>query len=88
MDDTTLIEVCDACLQASCWYGAFMCDAAQNAGTIMKTVAELRTLGREHPDYWSDEIRFAVYGCIPDTPADLAVTPDADTPSAPELTQP
>lgn len=48
-----LITVCDACLRASCWHGEFMCSDAQSAGTVQKTAAELRKLGREHRDHYS-----------------------------------
>ena len=51
-DAERLVTVCDACLQASCWQGEFMCQEAQGAGTVQKSVAELRLLNREHPDYW------------------------------------
>jgi hypothetical protein len=47
-----LVTVCDKCLMASCWHGTFMCDDAQGAGLIEKTVAELEKLGREHASYW------------------------------------
>jgi len=56
MDDTTEIIVCDKCLQASCWHGDFMCDDAQNAGTVKKTIAELKKLNREHPDHWEKQL--------------------------------
>lgn len=46
------ITVCDKCLQASCWQGIFMCDEAQFAGTVEKTIDELKALNLEHPDYW------------------------------------
>lgn len=46
------VTVCDKCLQASCWQGIFMCQEAQYAGITEKTVAELRKLGLENPDYW------------------------------------
>jgi len=46
------ITVCSECLQASCWLGIFMCQESKFAGTCEKTVAELRVLGRESPDYW------------------------------------
>lgn len=51
-DDDRLVTVCDKCLQASCWQGIFMCQDAQNAGTVEKTVRELKALGRENPSYW------------------------------------
>jgi hypothetical protein len=46
------ITVCDRCLQASCWQGVFMCDAARSAGTREATVAQLALLRREASDYW------------------------------------
>jgi len=52
-EDSRKVTVCDRCLQASCWQGSFMCDYARNAGVTDLKVAELRTLGREHPSYWS-----------------------------------
>lgn len=58
MTDSHLISnkvvVCDACLRASCWQGIFYCDDYKTAGTIEKTVEELRQLAREHPSYWED----------------------------------
>ena len=36
MNDNNIIIVCDKCLQASCWYGEFMCDEAKHAGIIEK----------------------------------------------------
>lgn len=49
------VTVCDNCLTASCWHGLFMCDEAQTAGTVEKTVAELEALKREHPQWWNEE---------------------------------
>ena len=46
------ITVCDKCLQASCWQGIFMCEEARYAGTVEKTVKELKELKLEHSDYW------------------------------------
>ena len=45
------ITVCDKCLTAACWYGIFMCDEAQWAGTVEKTRRELIALHRESTDY-------------------------------------
>ncbi len=59
MTDTDLITVCDKCIQASCWQGKFLCDEAQNAGTVQKTRAELRALNREHPSYWKTDDEMA-----------------------------
>ena len=52
VDDKAVVTVCDACLQASCWQGVFMCQAATGAGTVDKLVSELRALGLEHEDWW------------------------------------
>lgn len=51
--DETIVTVCSACLRACCWQGEFMCDAARTAGTVKRTVAELR-IGKhgEHESYW------------------------------------
>jgi hypothetical protein len=46
------VTVCDACLQASCWQGIFMCEEARDAGIVVKTIAELRELKLENEDYW------------------------------------
>jgi hypothetical protein len=59
MTKQKLITVCDACFQASCWQGVFMCDASQGAGTVQKTKAELRELGLEHPSYWKTDEELA-----------------------------
>lgn len=60
-----VIEVCDKCLRACCWYGEFMCDEARTAGLTYKTVEELKALKREHWNYWSDEYLKRVFGTIP-----------------------
>jgi hypothetical protein len=39
-----------------------MCDYADSAGLVVKTVAELRKLGREHEENWSDAKMIEVYG--------------------------
>lgn len=51
-DISVSVTVCDKCLQASCWQGIFMCDEARTAGTVVKTVGELRELNLENEDYW------------------------------------
>ena len=56
------VEVCSACLTAACWYGEFMCEEAINAGTVVKTVKELRRLNRESPTYWTNAKFYEVYG--------------------------
>jgi len=50
------VTVCSACLRASCWQGQFYCDEYRTAGTVVKTVAELRA-GQygEHESYWGDQ---------------------------------
>ena len=48
------VTVCSACLQASCWQGAFYCDEYKTAGTVEKTIAELKKLALEHPSYWRE----------------------------------
>lgn len=60
--ENKLIEVCDNCLQSSCWLGIFMCDNAFEAGTVLKTVAELRKLALEHESYWCDDLIDHNYG--------------------------
>jgi hypothetical protein len=57
-----LIEVCDSCFRACCWYGEFMCDNAKAAGTTLKTVSELRRLNLENKDYWSSDTLKDIYG--------------------------
>lgn len=50
-----MITVCSACLQATCWQGLFYCDDYKSAGTVEKSVAELKTLNLEHPSYWEND---------------------------------
>lgn len=62
-----IIEVCDACHMACCWYGIFYCDDSRNAGTVKYTVSELRAMNGgkgtdENECYWSDEFMKDVYG--------------------------
>lgn len=52
-ESNRIVTVCAACLQASCWHGELMCDAAKRAGVVDKTVAELNALGLEHPSHYS-----------------------------------
>lgn len=54
-----LIQVCDNCLQASCWQGIFMCDKATQAGTVYKTRSELQRMNRENPCYWKTDEELA-----------------------------
>lgn len=57
-----LIIVCAECLTASCWYGEFMCDKAGTAKTKQMMASELEKLALEHPDNWSDDKLYEVYG--------------------------
>lgn len=54
--DERKVTVCSACLRACCWQGSFMCDAADMARTVEKTVAELRA-GKhgESEHYWKKQ---------------------------------
>jgi hypothetical protein len=53
LSDDDIVTVCSACLRACCWQGSFMCDASMGAGTVDKTVRELRAGQHgEHEDYW------------------------------------
>lgn len=65
ISNTKIIQVCSACLTASCWHGEFMCDNSRGAGTVLKTVGELRRLTGEHPDNWASEKLIAIYGELP-----------------------
>lgn len=56
------VMVCAECLTAACWYGQIMCGDARNAGAVVKTAGELRRLGREHEDYWTDAMFARIYG--------------------------
>jgi hypothetical protein len=47
-----LVTVCSACLTAACWNGEFCCQDHLTAGTVERTVRDLRALGQEHPDNW------------------------------------
>jgi hypothetical protein len=61
--ENKIIEVCDKCFQASCWYGEFMCCEADVAGTVKKTIKQLRKIKTgEHEDYWSDNKMKEIYG--------------------------
>lgn len=56
---TDPVTVCDKCLQASCWQAIFMCQEANEAGTITKTRKELAKLGLESSDYWKSDYELA-----------------------------
>lgn len=51
-DFKTTITVCSHCLQASCWQGIFMCNESLEAGTLEKTIEELRKLDLESANFW------------------------------------
>ena len=65
MINDKVIQVCDKCLRACCWYGMFMCDDSRTAGTVYKTVRELKALNAEHSDYWTDKQLIHIYGEVP-----------------------
>lgn len=53
-DDTRLVTVCSACFRASCWQGEFYCEEYRSAGTVDKTIAELRAGQHgESEHYWT-----------------------------------
>ena len=56
------VLVCASCLRAACWYGEFMCDDAVGANLKILQVRDLRKLGREHEDFWTDEKMIEQYG--------------------------
>jgi len=62
LNEKKLIEVCDNCKKASCWYGEFMCDMADIARTIKLPIEKLRKLNLESEDFWSDKKLKEVYG--------------------------
>jgi len=53
------ITVCDKCLTSSCWQGLFMCDDSKFAGTVEKTIDELKELNLEHSSYWKTDRQLA-----------------------------
>ena len=50
------VTVCDKCLKASCWQGVYMCNDTRNAGTVEKTIKELKKLKLENSSYWGISI--------------------------------
>jgi len=52
MNEKTTITVCSACLRAACWNGEFYCDDYRIAGTVEKSIEELKELNLENPSYW------------------------------------
>ena len=61
--DDDLITVCDRCLCATCWQGAFLCDESYAAGIVKKPRAELIALGREHPSHLRTDEEIARDAC-------------------------
>lgn len=59
------VTVCDACLQASCWHGEFMCERSRGAGTTVLMASQLRALDLEHPSNFSPSKIARVHGCFP-----------------------
>ncbi len=51
------IIVCDKCLMASCWHGEFMCEESfsPGAGTVEKTIKELKKLNLENSHHWKNQ---------------------------------
>lgn len=47
------VTVCSVCRCASCWHGEFMCQQAQEAGTVDVLASRLRQENREHLDNFS-----------------------------------
>jgi hypothetical protein len=83
------VNVCSACLTASCWHGTFPCDSHKQAGLVERTVAELDAMGREHPSHYSvEKVRevcgaVAVAGYLPDK-----ARPDGSIEGSPSLDDP
>jgi len=50
------VTVCDKCFKASCWQGVYMCNNSSNAGTMEKTIKELKKLKLENSSYWGISI--------------------------------
>lgn len=57
MRNNKKVTVCGNCFKASCWKGYFMCDESQFAGTVEKTIDELKELGLEDSDAWKDDYK-------------------------------
>lgn len=53
LPDDYKVTVCDNCFCACCWQGEFYCSEAKRAGTVVKTVGELRKHNRESEHYWN-----------------------------------
>lgn len=53
-DEDRIVTVCDKCLTACCWRGELMCYEAKEAGTVEKTVKELKVMNLEHPSYYME----------------------------------
>ena len=64
-DKKKLIEVCDECWTAACWYGEFMCQKSQGAGTVLIPIGILEKLHLEDFSYWTETKLVAIYG-VPD----------------------
>lgn len=62
MNESKLVQVCDKCLTASCWYGEFMCQKSRDAGVMLLPVRRLREINLEHKENWSDEKMIQIYG--------------------------
>lgn len=60
MKDSDVITVCDKCFRASCWQGVFLCEESMSAGTVEKTIDELKGLALEHADFWKNELNLYI----------------------------
>lgn len=52
LPDDAVVLVCADCECAACWLGEFMCETSRTAGVDERTVAQLRALALESPDWW------------------------------------
>lgn len=60
-----LVTVCAECLQASCWHGENLCQAAVGANITVLMASTLRALRREHGDNFSPAKIARVHGRFP-----------------------
>lgn len=60
--DNKLIQVCSECKKASCWYGEWLCIDSRKANIELMTIKELKILGLENEEQWSDVKMIKVYG--------------------------
>lgn len=58
------VTVCAACRCASCWHGEFLCEKAQNAGTVEVLASVLAAEKNEHRHHFSRRNVMRVCGAI------------------------